>query len=143
MPLCVAEYLGQRTDIDVPDILPSELGGNIIPTCPFSGAACRKLKNNPPQHPICSVRMYGSDYNGEPFVVCPDRLIPSNARALSPSHIAALAAVAQVVFPEANTGDIGFRRQVGVNKGFHKNTTSTFRWSSSKASAQSSLLRGS
>ena len=25
MPLCVAEYLGQRTDIDVPDILPSEL----------------------------------------------------------------------------------------------------------------------
>jgi hypothetical protein len=110
MPLSVAEYLGQRTDNEAFDIIPSDFGGDITPTCPFSGVACRKLDSRKPQYPICSVRIQ----DGRPFIVCSDRLIPSKARALSPAHIAALGAVAQVVFPGVNAGDIGYKRQVSV-----------------------------
>lgn len=109
MPLSIAEYLGQRTDNDTQDIIPVEFGGSITPTCPFSGVACRKL--NIRNHPVCSVRTQ----NGQPFIVCPDRLIPAKAAALSPAHIAALAAVAQVLFPTADTSDIGYRRQVSIS----------------------------
>lgn len=120
MPLSVAEYLGQRTDIEVYDIIPSELGGDLIPTCPFSGLACRKLNANPPQHPVCSVRVHDKNERGRPFIVCSDRLIPAKARGLSPSHIAALASVTQVVFPGANTGDIGYKRQTGISVGSNR-----------------------
>ena len=92
MPLSVAEYLGQRTDNKINHIIPSDFGGNITPACPFSGVACRKLNSQKPAQPVCSLRTQ----DGRPFIVCPDRLIPSKANALSPSHIASLAAVAQV-----------------------------------------------
>lgn len=117
MPLSVAEYLGQRIDIDVSDIIPSQLGGTLIPTCPFSGLACRKLSANPPQHPVCSVRVHDKNNNGKIWIVCSDRLIPAKAQGLSPSHIAALASITQVVFPGANTGDIGYKRQTGITVG--------------------------
>ena len=78
MPLSVAEYLGQRTDNTEFDIIPSEFGGNITPTCPFSGVACSKLHANNPNHPVCCVRTT----DGRPFIVCQDRLIPSKAGAL-------------------------------------------------------------
>jgi hypothetical protein len=110
MPLSVAEYLGQRTDNETSDIIPSDFGGGITPTCPFSGVACIKLALSKPNHPVCSVRTQ----DGTPYIVCPDRLIPSKAHALSPSHIAALGAVAQVVFPGVESGNIGYRRQVSV-----------------------------
>ncbi len=114
MPLSVAEYLGQRTDIESSEIIPSELGGKIIPTCPFSGAPCRKLKLSKPQPPICAVRTSDVNQQGKVFVVCPDRIIPSSARALSPSHLAILNAVTKTIFPGVNNADIGFRRQVNV-----------------------------
>jgi len=117
VPLSIAEFLGQRTDINEPDILPSELGGDLVPTCPFSGVACRKLSANPPMHPVCSVRVYGRDRKGEPFIVCSDRLLPAKARTLSPSQIAALASVAHVVFPSANTMNVGYKRQVSIGVG--------------------------
>lgn len=109
MPLSIAEYLGYRTDVKSPNIIPSVLGGSIIPTCPFSGDSCIKLKNSNPSHPICSVRL-----NSQVFIVCSNRLIPAQAQALSPSHTAALASIADTLFPGVNAKNIGFRRQIGV-----------------------------
>ncbi len=109
MPLSIAEYLGYRTDVKSPNIIPSELGGSIVPTCPFSGDSCIKLQNSNPSHPICSVR-----FNSQVFIVCSNRLIPAQAQALSPSHTAALASIANALFPGVNAKNIGFRRQIGV-----------------------------
>lgn len=110
MPLSVAEYLGQRTDSTHFDIIPSDFGGSIVPTCPFSGVACQKLKSSKPSPPVCSVRTT----DGKPFIVCSDRLIPSKANALSSSHISALAAVSGVLFPKASTKEVGYKRQVSI-----------------------------
>jgi hypothetical protein len=109
MPLSIAEYLGYRTDIISPDIIPSVLGGATVPTCPFSGSPCIKLKSSRPSHPICSVR-----FNAQVFIVCSNRLIPAQAKAISPSHTAALASIAGTLFPGVNAKNIGFRRQIGV-----------------------------
>ncbi len=115
MPISIAECLGQRTDVLIPDIVPSVRGGAVVPTCPFSGGPCIKLDHNPPLQPICSVRIHGKQFRGRPFIVCLNRMIPAQARALSPSHIAALTSVAQTVLPGVATDLIGFQRQVGVN----------------------------
>lgn len=65
MGVSVAEYYGQRTDVDEPRILP--ITGEA--TCPFSsGNVCKKLKSN--NAPVCSVRK--SD--GTMWIVCSDRL---------------------------------------------------------------------
>lgn len=65
MGVSVAEYYGQRTDVDVPTIQPiAEVG-----TCPFSsGNTCKKLKSGNP--PVCSVRKP----DGTMWIVCSDRL---------------------------------------------------------------------
>ncbi len=115
MPISIAEYLGYRTDVPFPDIIPSIRGGAIVPTCPFSGSACIKLEHNPPLQPVCSVRVHGAGFTNQPFIVCSNRLIPAQAQTLSPSHTAALASVAQTLFPGINPGNVGFRRQVGIN----------------------------
>jgi len=115
MPISIAEYLGQRTDVPFPDILPSVRGGAIVPTCPFSGGPCIKLEHNPPLQPVCSVRVHGKGFIGQPFIVCSNRLIPAQAKTLSPSHTAALASVAQTLFPGVHPGEVGFLRQIGVN----------------------------
>ncbi len=52
MAITVAEYFGQRTDIDNPKIVPIK-----IPTkCPYMNDICMKLKSSTPKPPICSVR---------------------------------------------------------------------------------------
>ena len=112
MPISVAEYLGQRTDVDTPTIIPSALNPTLVPTCPFMGKPCSKLGGKVWYHPICSVRE-----NGVVFVVCPDRLIPARAQSLTPSHVAVLANVAQVLFPGVEVEHVGYRRQVGVSLG--------------------------
>jgi hypothetical protein len=109
MPLSIAEYLGYRTDVNSPNIIPSVLGGATVPTCPFSGSPCIKLKSSRPSHPICSVR-----FNDKVFIVCSNRLIPAQAQTISPSHTAALASIADTLFPGVNAKNIGFRRQIGV-----------------------------
>ena len=78
MGVSVAEYFGQRTDIDVPVIqpinIPGRVGnsipwGNSCPICPFSsGNPCKKLKSG--NEPVCSVRK--SD--GTLWINCSDRL---------------------------------------------------------------------
>ncbi|WP_048185623.1 NotI family restriction endonuclease [Methanoculleus sediminis] len=66
MSVSVAEYLGQRTDVETPIIQPVEPGSE--PPCPFMGTYCPKVKKK--QAPVCSVRK--SD--GTLWIVCPDRL---------------------------------------------------------------------
>ncbi|MBE5851303.1 MAG: restriction endonuclease [Lachnospiraceae bacterium] len=65
MGVAVAEYFGQRTDLDEPVIQPKTEEDY----CPFSsGNICKKLKSHNP--PVCSVRR--SD--GTMWIVCSDRL---------------------------------------------------------------------
>lgn len=65
MGVSVAEYYGQRTDVDDPIIRPVE-GEQ---TCPFScGNACKKLKSG--NAPVCSVRKP----DGTLWIVCSERL---------------------------------------------------------------------
>jgi len=65
----IAEYLGQRTDIDGINITPVALG-SLVP-CPFKDGFCSKLsKKKKPNHPVCSVRKL----NGTMWIVCEHRL---------------------------------------------------------------------
>lgn len=72
MAVSVAEYLGQRTDILQPLILPASIPenpGDNVAVCPFtSGNQCKKLKSK--NEPVCSVRK--SD--GTLWINCSDRL---------------------------------------------------------------------
>ena len=78
MGVSVAEYYGQRTDIDAPLITPITIPpkvndsipwGNNCPLCPFSyGNPCKKLKSG--NEPVCSVRK--SD--GTLWLNCSERL---------------------------------------------------------------------
>jgi hypothetical protein len=111
MPVSVGEYLAQRTDVDSPQITPSSLRPRVIPTCPFMGQGCSKIKKH--QHPVCSMRAS----TGKPWIVCTDRLIPARTNTLTPYHIAALSSVAEALFPGIYTGDVGYRRQVSVKVG--------------------------
>ena len=111
MPVSIGEYLAQRTDVDTPSITPTSLNPRVIPTCPFMGKGCSKIKKR--QHPICSMRAL----NGKPWIVCTDRLIPAQTNTITPYHIAALNSVAQTLFPNVYTGEIGYRRQVSMAVG--------------------------
>lgn len=65
MGVSVAEYFGQRTDVDNPVIVPITHAAN----CPFtSGNVCKKLKSG--NAPVCSVRKP----DGTLWIVCSERL---------------------------------------------------------------------
>lgn len=78
MGVSVAEYYGQRTDVDVPIIvpvnIPAKVAGSIpwnntCPSCPFSaGNDCKKLKSG--YEPVCSVRKP----DGTLWLNCSERL---------------------------------------------------------------------
>ena len=79
MGVCVAEYFGQRTDIDYPAITPINIPpkgqdgkvawGGACPLCPFSsGNVCKKLKSG--NEPVCSVRRA----DGTLWLNCSERL---------------------------------------------------------------------
>lgn len=80
MGVSVAEYFGQRTDIDTENIIPVEIPpkktereklhwNKPIPICPFtSGNPCKKLNSS--YEPICSVRKP----DGTLWICCSDRL---------------------------------------------------------------------
>ena len=93
-----------------------QLHPTTVPTCPFMGGPCSKLKGKKSYHPVCSVRTT----NGQVFVVCQDRLIPAKTRLLTSFHITALASISQFLFPGINDDDIGYRKQVGVTIGVSK-----------------------
>jgi hypothetical protein len=66
MAVTVAEYLGQRTDVDSVNITPVSLGESV--KCPFMDGTCSKLGKN--LQPVCSVRKK----NGTMWIVCEHRL---------------------------------------------------------------------
>lgn len=66
MAVQVAEYLGQRTDVDDRDIQPIALGEKHL--CPFMDGYCSKLSKK--LQPVCSVRKK----NGTMWIVCEHRL---------------------------------------------------------------------
>lgn len=65
MTVSIAEYLGQRVDINEPLIEPAARND----MCPFMDAPCKKLVPEKLQKPICSVRK-----DGELWIVCEHRL---------------------------------------------------------------------
>ncbi|MGR5238399.1 hypothetical protein [Vibrio alfacsensis] len=66
MAIKVAEYLGQRTDVDDINIIPVQLGENH--QCPFMDGHCSKLSKK--LQPVCSVRKK----SGTMWIVCEHRL---------------------------------------------------------------------
>ena len=119
MGTSVAEYLGQRTDVDFPTIapivFPEKIGGKInwtdenpCPTCPFSnGNSCKKLVSG--NEPVCSVRK--SD--GTLWINCSERLcstkkdLPLNAHQQN-----ILLQVGHHIFsPETTSSDICVKRE--------------------------------
>lgn len=66
MAVSVAEYLGQRTDIDTVNITPVPLRQDI--SCPFMDGKCSKVSKG--LQPICSVRKR----SGTMWIVCEHRL---------------------------------------------------------------------
>ncbi len=109
MPVSIAEYLGQRTDVDFPEIKPvsPETAANAI--CPFTSIACSKVSGRKRYPPVCSVRD-----QGKIFPVCPDRLLPSRMRIVSPASAELLTEIGKILFPEAMPTEIGYRKGVGI-----------------------------
>ena len=71
MGASVAEYYGQRTDLDYPKIEPLEIKKGIV-SCPYTdGGICKKVKSG--YNPVCSVR----DSNGTLWINCSERLCSS------------------------------------------------------------------
>ncbi len=74
MGVSIAEYLGQRTDIDVPNITPC----TSVEECPFMDRKCDKLNKN--GAPVCSVRKA----DGTIWIVCEHRLCATRRKRKSP-----------------------------------------------------------
>ena len=127
MVVSVAEYLGQRTDIDDVQILPvASKSGEM---CPFMDRQCDKVsKGNPP---VCMVRKT----NGTIWIVCEHRLCSTRQKKKVPSpnnprrtvdepiglvehQIDILSQVAKTVYPKVETDDelahIGVKREVTI-----------------------------
>ena len=68
MAVSVAEYLGQRTDIDSVNIIPVAVVSKSKIPCPFMDGICSKIWKG--QQPVCSVRKR----NGTVWIVCEHRL---------------------------------------------------------------------
>lgn len=105
MGVSVAEYYGQRTDIDAPLIQP--VTGDH--PCPFSsGNACKKLKSH--NHPVCSVRKP----DGTLWIVCSDRLCATKKDIPLCEHQSSmLLDIGRHIFsPEVTRQDICVKREV-------------------------------
>jgi hypothetical protein len=109
MPARIAEYLGQRTDVDLPVIRPTALNPDIAPTCPFMGGPCSKITGEKSYPPVCSVRT-----DQGLFVVCSDRLIPAKSHVITAQHVELLAEVADKLYPGIPDEHVGYRRQLGL-----------------------------
>ena len=115
MSVCVAEYLGQRTDVTTsmisPIIIPPKTGSGSktkvnwnastpCPICPFTNnMPCSKLyKGN---EPICCVRKE----DGTLWINCKDRLCSTKTKDLSPYQSNILLQVGQHIFSNSLTYD--------------------------------------
>lgn len=108
MGVHVAEYYGQRTDIDTPVIQPISHEA----VCPFSsGNICKKLKSHNP--PVCSVRKA----DGTMWIVCSDRLCATKKDIpLCQHQIDILYKIAQQLFSSAvQKADVCVKREERLN----------------------------
>ena len=124
MAVSVAEYLGQRTDIDDPKIIPVELKSGAM--CPFMDRTCDKVAKG--KHPVCSVRKP----NNKLWIVCEHRLCSTRQNKKEPSlnnpkkiintpiglvnhQKNILWMIASTIYRgEFEKGDIGIRREVTI-----------------------------
>lgn len=106
MPISVAEYLGQRVDVDEP-VVPHALG-TPAPPCPFMNKPCLKITSR--NKPVCSVRQT----DGTLWVVCRHRLCATQKSVpLNPYQRARLMEVARVIFgADLQPHDIAIKREV-------------------------------
>lgn len=105
MGISVAEYLGQRTDVETPNVTPASTP---IPSCPFMGKECMKLKVN--NRPICSVRRTDDTL----WIVCKHRLCATEKSSpLVNYQQERLLEVARAIFDPAITADeVAVKREV-------------------------------
>jgi hypothetical protein len=117
MAVIIAEYLGQRTDIDYPIISPAKPKSGAL--CPFMDRACDK--NAKGYHPVCSVRKP----DGELWINCEHRLCATYSKkkvgkkdveiGLVDHQIDILNKVATTIYPNNfKLDDIGVRREVPI-----------------------------
>ncbi len=112
----IAEYLGQRTDIDTVQIQPARIGD----LCPFMGGkACSKLTIR--GKPFCAVR----DSYGKLWIACEHRLCSTSKTyqvggrrlplPLNDYQRDKLLNVAQTIFsPTVGLADVAFKREVSL-----------------------------
>lgn len=108
MGVSVAEYFGQRADVDFPVIQPITERG----ICPFSsGNECKKIKSG--NQPICSVRKP----DGTLWIVCSDRLCATKKGIpLCDHQKSILLDIGQHIYSEnVTTSDICVKREARLN----------------------------
>ena len=121
MAVSIAEYLGQRTDVEQ-QIVPVSKG--TLPQCPFMDRTCDKVSKN--NHPVCSVRKPDSTI----WIVCEHRLcstrqkktIISGERTQLVDNVLVehqrdiLRKVAKLIYqdPELQDSEIGVKREVNI-----------------------------
>lgn len=108
MAVIVAEYLGQRTDISHPHIVPVEPRSGV--NCPFMSSTCAKV--NKAQEPVCSVRETHKGF----WIVCEHRLCATKKTVpLSLYQQKTLLSIAQHIFaPNVTLRDIAVKRSVSM-----------------------------
>ncbi|KAF6627784.1 restriction endonuclease [Paenibacillus sp. EKM208P] len=112
MPVVVAEYLGQRTDVDEVEIQPVEEGSEV--QCPFMAGYCSKVKKK--LKPVCSVRKT----DGTVWITCQHRLCATMKGPLTNYQSGVLLDIARTVFhTSVKTHEVCVRREVrmAVNDG--------------------------
>ncbi|AWX59057.1 restriction endonuclease [Brevibacillus brevis] len=105
MPVVVAEYLGQRTDIDEVQIQPVEEGTQV--QCPFMAGYCSKVKKK--LKPVCSVRKT----DGTVWITCQHRLCATINGPLTDYQSGVLHDIARTVFhTSVRAEEVCVRREV-------------------------------
>lgn len=105
MPVQVAEYLGQR--VDGPEAVPPH---NLDDNCPFTNDHCIKIKRKRGiNFPICSVLT-----NAGLYIVCPNRIFPTNKKNFRASHRGMLYLLAQRLLPGVSQASFRFKRKVVI-----------------------------
>lgn len=112
MGASVFEYLGQRTDVISPVIIPEPANSGAL--CPFRNASCSKL-NKKPYQPICSIKRP----DGRMWLVCEHRLCcTTKTLVLNPHQKNMLRQVAQTIFaPSISDDDILIKREEKISAG--------------------------
>ena len=107
MGVSVAEYLGQRTDVESPPIAPVQ---GKTAQCPFMSAYCSKVRQG--YKPVCSVRLSDRTL----WIVCRNRLCATRKGIpLSPHQADVLLQVAQCVLGNHVTPhDVYVKREVAM-----------------------------